>query len=171
MKQKKIKAFFAVAAFAAVGLGSYKAYGSYTAANMSENDLLLAENALALTDPGIWDTVQRYFDSDYMNFAELKDVVCPMSSQTSSTTTTTTTTNSTSVTYGNTTTTTVSATCKGVTGSVSQTQNPTTVGFSSSSATSTTTSTTTPNNPHMHKKCVNEGLGTCDRRKETSCAQ
>ncbi len=163
--------FFAVAAIATVGLGSYKAYDSYTAANMSENDLLLAKNVLALTDPGIWDTVQHYFDSNYMNFAELKDVVCPMSSVTSSTTTTTTTSNSTSVTHGNTTTTTVAAKYNGVTGSVSQTQSPTTVGYSNSSTTSKTTSTTTPNNPHMHKKCISEGYGTCDRRQQTSCAR
>lgn len=45
-----LKISFAVVAFAAVGLGSYKAYGSYTAANMSEEDLLLAENVLALSD-------------------------------------------------------------------------------------------------------------------------
>ena len=38
-------------AFAAVGLGSYKAYGSYTAANMSEEDLLLSENIEALSSP------------------------------------------------------------------------------------------------------------------------
>ena len=50
MKQRKNKAFFVVAAIATVGLGSYKAYGSYTAANMTEEDLLLTENALALSD-------------------------------------------------------------------------------------------------------------------------
>ncbi len=44
------KIAFAVVAFAAVGLGSYKAYGSYTAANMSEEDLLIAENVLALSE-------------------------------------------------------------------------------------------------------------------------
>ena len=43
-----IKMAFAVVAFAAVGLCSYKAYGSYTAANMSEEDLLIAENIEAL---------------------------------------------------------------------------------------------------------------------------
>ena len=43
------KIAFAVVAFAAVGLGSYKAYGSYTAANMSEEDLLMAENIEALS--------------------------------------------------------------------------------------------------------------------------
>lgn len=48
--KKIIKMAFAVVAFAAVGLGSYKAYGSYTAANMSEEDLLLAENVLALSE-------------------------------------------------------------------------------------------------------------------------
>ncbi len=53
MKQKKIKAFFAVAAIAAVGLGSYKAYGSYTAANMSEEDLFLAENVSALSQSDV----------------------------------------------------------------------------------------------------------------------
>ncbi|MDE5998561.1 MAG: hypothetical protein K2H04_00555 [Bacteroidaceae bacterium] len=50
MKKKIFKAFFAVAAIATVGLGSYKAYGSYMATNMSENDLLLQENVLALSD-------------------------------------------------------------------------------------------------------------------------
>ena len=41
---------FAVVALVAVGLSSYKAYGSYTAANMSEEDLLLVENVLALSE-------------------------------------------------------------------------------------------------------------------------
>ena len=44
----------AVAAFAAVGLGSYKAYNSYTAANMSEENLLLAENVLAVSEQPGW---------------------------------------------------------------------------------------------------------------------
>ena len=48
--KKFMKMAFAVVAFAAVGLSSYKAYGSYTAANMSEEDLLIAENVLALSD-------------------------------------------------------------------------------------------------------------------------
>ncbi len=48
MKNKFFKATFVVAAIAAVGLGSYKAYGSYTAANMSEDDLLWAENIEAI---------------------------------------------------------------------------------------------------------------------------
>lgn len=48
--KKFMKMAFAVVAFAAVGLGSYNAYGSYTAANMSEEDLLLAEDVLALSD-------------------------------------------------------------------------------------------------------------------------
>ena len=54
MKKNIFKSVFAVAAIAAVGLGSYKAYGSYVASNMSEADLLMAENieALALSDPG-----------------------------------------------------------------------------------------------------------------------
>ena len=50
--KKFMKMAFAVVALVAVGLGSYKAYGSYTAANMSEEDLLMAENVLALSDPG-----------------------------------------------------------------------------------------------------------------------
>ena len=49
--KKFMKMAFAVVAFAAVGLGSYKAYGSYTAANMSEEDLLIAENIEALSSP------------------------------------------------------------------------------------------------------------------------
>ena len=51
MKKNVFKATFAVVAIAAVGLGSYKAYDSYTAANMSEEDLLLTEDVLALSDP------------------------------------------------------------------------------------------------------------------------
>jgi len=43
------KATFAVAAVAAIGMGSYKAYGSYVATNMSEDDLLLAENVEAIS--------------------------------------------------------------------------------------------------------------------------
>ena len=41
--KKFMKMAFSVVAITAVGLGSYKAYGSYTAANMSEEDLLMAE--------------------------------------------------------------------------------------------------------------------------------
>ncbi len=48
--KKFMKMAFAVVAFAAVGLGSYRAYGSYTAANMSEEDLLITENVLALSE-------------------------------------------------------------------------------------------------------------------------
>lgn len=47
-----MKMTFAVVAIAVVGLGSYKAYGSYTAANMSEEDLLVAENVLAISESG-----------------------------------------------------------------------------------------------------------------------
>lgn len=43
---------FAVVALVAVGLGSYKAYGSYTAANMSEEDLLMQENIEAMAIDG-----------------------------------------------------------------------------------------------------------------------
>lgn len=50
MKQRKNKTFFAVAAIVAVGLGSYKAYESYTAANMSDEDLFLAENIEAMSN-------------------------------------------------------------------------------------------------------------------------
>lgn len=50
--KKIMKMAFAVVAFAAVGLGSYKAYSSYTAVNMSEENLLFAENVLALSDGG-----------------------------------------------------------------------------------------------------------------------
>lgn len=49
MKKKFFKATFAVAAIASVGLGSYKAYGSYTAANISDDDLLMAENIEAIS--------------------------------------------------------------------------------------------------------------------------
>lgn len=42
------KATLAVAAIAAVGMGAYKTYSSYVAANMSEEDLLLAENIEAM---------------------------------------------------------------------------------------------------------------------------
>ena len=48
MKKKFLKATLVVAAIAAVGLGSYKAYGSYIAANMSDEELLTAENIEAL---------------------------------------------------------------------------------------------------------------------------
>lgn len=50
MKKKSFKATFAVAAIAAVGFSLYKAYNSYTAANLSEDDLFLAENVLALAE-------------------------------------------------------------------------------------------------------------------------
>ncbi len=51
--KKIFKMAFAVVAFAAVGLGSYKAYSSYTAANMSEEDLLMAENIEAFSWPSM----------------------------------------------------------------------------------------------------------------------
>ena len=40
----------AVAALAMAGVGAMKTYGAYTAANMSDSDLLLAENVEALSD-------------------------------------------------------------------------------------------------------------------------
>lgn len=43
------KATLAVAAIAAVGMGSYRAYDSYVASNMSTEDLLFAENVEALS--------------------------------------------------------------------------------------------------------------------------
>lgn len=49
MKKNFIKATLIATAITVVGLGSYKAYGSYKAANMPTNDLL-AENILALSD-------------------------------------------------------------------------------------------------------------------------
>ena len=49
MKKKFVKATLAVAAIAAVGLSSYKAYGSYVAANASEEESLLSENIEALS--------------------------------------------------------------------------------------------------------------------------
>ena len=49
---KIFKATLAVAAIAAVGMGSYKAYGSYEANSMSVEDLLLAENVEALSQGG-----------------------------------------------------------------------------------------------------------------------
>ncbi len=61
------KIAFAVVAFAAVGLGSYKAYGSFTAANMSEEDLLLAENVLALSDAGGGKTVSCYCKTNWFS--------------------------------------------------------------------------------------------------------
>ena len=61
MKKNFFKAFFAVAAIATVGLGSYKAYGSYVASNMSDDDLLLTEDVLALSDPN---PTPKYADYD-----------------------------------------------------------------------------------------------------------
>lgn len=63
MKRKIFKAFFAVVTVAAVGLGSYKAYGSYVAANNCEENLLLAENVLALSEVGGGKTVNCYCKS------------------------------------------------------------------------------------------------------------
>lgn len=54
MKKKIFKAFFAVVAITTIVLGSYKAYGSYTASNMNDDDLLFTENVLALAEGG-WD--------------------------------------------------------------------------------------------------------------------
>lgn len=54
MKKKYLKATLAVAAIATVGLGSYKAYGSYMVSNMNDDNLLFSENVLALAEGG-WD--------------------------------------------------------------------------------------------------------------------
>ena len=48
MKKKSFKAFIAGAAIAAVGLSSYKVYGTYMAANLPDDKLLMAENIEAL---------------------------------------------------------------------------------------------------------------------------
>ena len=69
MKKKFFKATLAVAAIATVGLGSYKAYGSYTAANVAENDLLLAEDVLAVSDPhepSWWDFFNNYYVEEWI---------------------------------------------------------------------------------------------------------
>ena len=69
MKKNFFRAFFAVAAIATVGLGSYKAYGSYTAANVAENDLLLAEDVLAVSDPhesSWWDFFNNYYVEEWI---------------------------------------------------------------------------------------------------------
>lgn len=47
--KKKIKTALVMAVVAVVGFSSYKAYGSYVAGNVSEEDLLLAENVEALS--------------------------------------------------------------------------------------------------------------------------
>lgn len=65
MKRKIFKAFFAVVTVAAVGLGSYKAYGSYVAANHSETDLLLTEDVLALSDPNAGNNSTYTFDGGF----------------------------------------------------------------------------------------------------------
>lgn len=54
MKKKFFKATLAVAAIATVGIGSYKAYGSYMVSNMNDDNLLFSENVLALAEGG-WD--------------------------------------------------------------------------------------------------------------------
>ena len=65
MKKKFFKAALAIAAIATVGLGSYKAYDSYTAANMSENDLLLTEDVLALSDPNYGNNSQYTYEGGF----------------------------------------------------------------------------------------------------------
>lgn len=59
MKKNFFKAFIAVAAIAAVGLGSYKVYGTYMAANLPDNKLLMAENIEALADDEIKVNVRK----------------------------------------------------------------------------------------------------------------
>lgn len=49
MKKKFFKATFAVAAITTAGLGMFKAYGTYMFANMTDEELLMAENVLALS--------------------------------------------------------------------------------------------------------------------------
>ena len=48
--KKVFNTILAVVAISAVAFGSYKAYGSYFAANMSEEDRLMAENVEALAN-------------------------------------------------------------------------------------------------------------------------
>ena len=67
MKKNIFKSAFAVAAIAAVGLGSYNVYCSYTADNISANDLLLAENVLALSDAGGGKTVSCYCKTNWFS--------------------------------------------------------------------------------------------------------
>ena len=67
MKKNFIKATFAVAAIVTVGLGSYKAYGSYTAANMSEEDILLMENVLAISE------TNGHGDHQFMGYIKCKN--------------------------------------------------------------------------------------------------
>lgn len=47
---KKNNLFLALVACSAVGFGSFKVYGDYTASNSGKSNLLLAENVLALSD-------------------------------------------------------------------------------------------------------------------------
>ena len=49
MKKKVFKSAFAAAAIAAVCLGSYRAYSSYMASNISGDDMLFSENVEALS--------------------------------------------------------------------------------------------------------------------------
>ena len=49
MKKKTIRISLAVAAMAMAGVGAMKTYGAYTAANMSDSELLLMENVEALS--------------------------------------------------------------------------------------------------------------------------
>ena len=65
MQKKIFKTFFAVAAIATIGLGSYKAYGSYVASNMSDDDLLLTEDVLALSDPNSGNNSQYTHDGGF----------------------------------------------------------------------------------------------------------
>ena len=67
MKKKFCKSFAAFAAVAVVGLGSYKAYSSYLAANMSEEDLLLAENIEALG---------QLIESSENEYRTIEDTIC-----------------------------------------------------------------------------------------------
>lgn len=61
----KIKTALVVAVVAAVGFSSYKAYGSYVAGNVSEEDLLLAENVEALSAGGDGKGKYTGFAKDY----------------------------------------------------------------------------------------------------------
>lgn len=49
MKKKFFKATLAVAAIATVGLGSYKAYGSYMVSNMNDDNLLFFRKCFSIS--------------------------------------------------------------------------------------------------------------------------
>ena len=69
----------AVAAMAMAGVGAMKTYGAYTAANMSDSDLLLAENVLAVCENGSGSSVTCYthFGEYWKSRGGTKAPLCP----------------------------------------------------------------------------------------------